>query len=813
MRQDLTHAVRALLRAPSFAVTAILTLALAIAVNTIVFTLLNSLALRPMPVRDAASVVRIFPIDADGRRQNLFSYSDYRTLSTSSPWSPGSPGLAGLAAYIPVAVTAAERDGVREVLAYAVSASYFPLLGIQPSFGRSFTAAEEHDRDARVVVISHALWIRDFGGAGDVIGRQTTINGHRFDVIGVGPETFMGTEPLDPDFWVPLSAQQLVSPGPDRLRDPDADWLLVVGRLAPGVRPRAMQDALSMVASRAVVAGSAAHRPRAVAVVPATFFHAGPELRPVIGLVLAIVGLVLIIACANIANLVLTRAAVRQRELAIRVALGAGAWRMARHLLAESLILAAAGGVAGLLLSAWTLRALYPIGISLLPFRWARVVLDVTPDVRVFAYTLVLSALAGLAFGLAPLVHSSTRAVAAGLRDQASLFGLSLRGPRIRRALVVVQITVCVMLLAAAALATRSLQRTRTLDVGFVPTGVVHTSADLPRHGYGEASAAELHRQLIVRVRAIPEVRDVALTTHVPLTGGIRRVALTPEGHDTAKPVICTFTSITPGYFRTLGISFVAGRDFSEEETAGAAPVAIISAALARRFWPGGEALGRRVTVTDAAVPVTIVGVVRDAADASIWREKGISLYVPASAAATPNLRLLVRTDGDARALAALLRAEARRIDPRLRFDAEPLDEVLALWMLPSRVAAIAGSVLGAIALATAAVGIYGVMAYGIAQRRREIAVRVALGATRQDVRTLLLNDGGRLIATGLIAGVLGAMIMMRAIATVLPGAVAADPIALAAALVVLTIAAVWACYLPARSASEWDPLPALRSE
>jgi predicted permease len=376
-----------------------------------------------------------------------------------------------------------------------------------------------------------------------------------------------------------------------------------------------------------------------------------------------------------------------------------------------------------------------------------------------------------------------------------------------------VQIAVCVMLLATAALATRSLQRTRTLDVGFVPAGVVHTSADLIRHGYSEASAAELHRQLIARVRALPEVRDVALTTHVPLTGGVRRVALMPEGHDPANPVMCTLTSISHGYFRTLGIRFVAGRDFSEEETSGSAPVAIISTALARRFWPGGQALGRRVTVGDAEVPVTIVGVVRDAADASMWREKGISLYVPAGAGATRHLRLVVRTDGDAQALASLLRAEARRIDSRLRVDAEPLDEVLALWMLPSRVAAIAGSVLGAIALAIAAVGIYGVLAYGMAQRRREIAIRVALGATGGDVRTLLLSDGGRLIATGLIAGAVGAMVMMRAIAAVLPGAVPADPVGLAVALVVLTIAALCACYLPARSAAKWDPLPALRNE
>ena len=805
MGRDLRHAVRALLSAPSFSLTAILTLALAIAVNTIVFTLMNSLVLRPMPVREAASVVRIFPLDADGRRQNLFSYSDYQALATSPS------GMVGLAAYIPVAVTAVEKESVREALAYVVSASYFPLLGIRPSQGRSFTADEELDRGARVVVISHELWMRDFAGTPDVLGRQTTINGHRFEVIGVGPERFMGTEPLDPDFWVPLSAQPLVNPESDLLLSADADWLLVVGRLAPGARARTAQDALSTVVAHA--AGAPLHRRRGVAVVPGTFFHAGSELRPVIVLALTIVGLVLVIACANIANLVLTRVAVRQRELAIRVALGASTWRLARPLLAESLVLAAAGGITGLLLSAWTLRVLYPIGIAMLPFRWARVVLDVTPDVRVLLFTAGVSVLAGLMFGLAPLLHSSKQAVAAGLRDQAAIFGLNIRSPRIRRALVIVQISVCVMLLATAALAVRSLQRTRSFDVGFSAAGVVYTSAELVRHGYSQASAAEFYRRLTARVRVMPGVRDVAKTTHVPLTGGVRREPLLPEGHDAAAPISSTFTAVSPGYFRTLGIAFVAGRDFTEEEATAGAPVAIISVALARRFWPAGEAIGRRVAVDGAHLSLTIVGVVRDAADASIWREKGISLYVAAAAGADRNLRLIVRTDGDPRALAQMIRAEAISIDPHLRVEAVPFEEVLGLWILPSRIAAIAGSLLGAIALAIAAVGLYGVMAYSIAQRGREIAIRIALGATRQDVRTLLLTDGGRMMASGLLAGALGAVVLMKAIRSVLPGAVDADPLALVAALTVLTLTAATACYLPVRAASELNPLKVLRSE
>jgi len=540
-----------------------------------------------------------------------------------------------------------------------------------------------------------------------------------------------------------------------------------------------------------------------VVVVPATFFHAGPELRPLIALVLGIAGLVLVIACANIANLVLTRAAARQRDLSLRVALGASTWRLARHLLAESLLVSGAGALLGLLLCAWTVRVLYPVGVSMLPFRWAAVVLDLTPDLRVFAYTMSMAALAAAAFGLAPLLQSSTRALSAGLRDQAVLFGLRVRGPRIRRALVVVQIAVCLMLLTAAAVAIRSLQRSRTL---------VHTTADLARHGYTEASAADFNRRLVQWAAALPGVTDVALTTHVPLTGGVRRVRASVEGQHLSD-ASCRYAGVSPGYFRTLGIRIIAGRDFSEHEASASAPVAIISEALARQFWPGETGLGRRFTIEGAPVPLTVIGVAHDAVELSIFRDKEISIYVPITASSARNLRLLVRTSADPAHVAAQLRTEAQRIGPRLRFDAAPLDEVLALWILPSRVAAGAASILGGIALAIAVVGIYGVMAYAVSQRRREIGIRIALGATRRDVRALLVADGGWLIGIGTICGLIGAAAMTRASAAVLPITHSLDPVALAAASSVLALAALVASYVPIRSASQTDPVQALRDE
>ena len=804
MLNDFRYAIRGLRRAPAFASAAVLTLAIGVAVNTTVFTLINALVFRPMPVRDAARVVRVYPVGRTGQQRNLFSYPDYQDLSA------GTPGIQGIAAYMPVAVTAWDAGAPRDALAYVVSASYFPLLGLPLTLGRSFTEEEEAGA-GRTIVISHAVWTRQFGASEAVLGRTVTVNGRQFTIVGVGPSRFMGTEPLDPDYWVPLSAHSVVEPSDQPLASRGTGRFLVVARLAPGTSRRSAEQALTVATSRLADLAPGPDRAVAVRLAPGTFFTADPQLRSVIGLALGTVALVLVIACANIANLVLTRAWSRRRETTIRLALGAGRARLARPLLAESFVISLVGGAGGLLLSAWVLRLLYPIGLSLLPFRWARVVLELTPDARVFGYTLALAGAAGLVFGLAPLLQTSLPTIAAGLRDQATWFGRPIRASRVRQSLVVLQIAVCLMLLAGAALAARALQRTQALDLGFTAAGVVHASADLERHAYSVASAATFYRRLSERAATLSGVTDVALTTHVPLTGGVQRTIAAVEGLEASPRTACTYTAVSPGYFRTLGISIVAGRDFTPAEARAGAPSAVISEALARRFWPGASALGRRVTTPRAPVPLTIVGVVRDATDVAIWREKEIALYVPAGPSSAVNLHLLVRTTGDPRSVAASLREEAAAADPNVRFDAALLTDLLKLWILPSRIAAIAATVLGAIALAMASVGIYGVIAYAVSQRTREIGIRIALGARRSDVRRLVLGDGARLVTAGLIVGLAGAGVTTRIVAGLLPGARALDPVVFAGAAAVLAAVALAACYVPARAAASVDPLTALR--
>ena len=439
--------------------------------------------------------------------------------------------------------------------------------------------------------------------------------------------------------------------------------------------------------------------------------------------------------------------------------------------------------------------------------------IDLTPDVRVFAYTFALALAAGAMFGVAPLMQTSMPSIAAGLRDQSAIFGRSVRTSRIRSLLVVMQLAGCLMLLAAAALAVRTLQRTQTLDLGFSADGIVRVSVDLERHQYTRPAAAELYRRLIDRASAIPAVRDLALTSHVPLTDGVRRTTVGVEGLDSDASTGCTYTAVSPGYFRTLAISIVAGRDFTVQETAANAPVAIISDALARRFWPSTSAIGKRLTTPLSAVPLTIVGVARDANDVVIWRDKEIALYVPASTSTAVKLYLLVRTTGDIEAVGRALRSETAQYDKSLRFEALPLVNVLRLWILPSRVAAIAAMTLGAIALAMASIGIYGVIAYTVTQRTKEIGVRVALGADPGEVRRLVLADGARIVSAGIVVGLGGAVVMTRVIASVLPYARGLDMLALGVAIAVIAAVGMTACYLPARAAAAVDPLVALRRE
>ena len=797
------HALRTLRRSPLFAVSAIVTLGVGIAVNTIVFTLLNSLALRQMPVRDADRVVRLYPVDPRGHRRNLFSYADYVDYRKAASM------FDDLTAYIPTSVTTQLGGEAEDRIAYVVTPNYFELLGFEPSIGRLFTPADERAADPAIAVISHSLWRTRFASDPAIVGRSIVINHRSFAIVGVGPSRFSGTEPLVPDVWVMTSIQRTILPPDDLLNNRSAEWLLVVGRLEGNASRSAAATALSATARHLATEYPGRERPSAVTVAPGTFFTLDPGIWPVIILVLSIVGLVLAIACANVGNLVLARTTGRQREIAVRLAIGATRWRVVRHLMTESTILSLAGGALGLLLATWTLELLYPIGLSYVPMEWGAVVLDLSPDLRVFAYTLSLALTAGLLLGLAPALQSSSPRIASSLHDDGAMIGLRLRPGRLRSALVVLQVAVCAVLLVAAGLLTRGLQHVQSLDVGFRTADVLFTEYDLRRQGYTVERAREFNRELVATAASAAR-GPAALTSHVPLHGGVRRTAAWPEGH--AEQITCTTTSVSRNYFETLDIAITRGRTFSDVEERQGAPVVIVSEGLAARFWPRVDPIGLELDVTSIGVPLTVVGVVRDTTNATIWRDKEMSLYLPQGRADQRDLHVIVRTNGDVSALAGILRQRASTLDRGVRFTATPLDSLLRLWILPSRVAAAAAAILGLVALALASLGLYAVIANDVAHRTREIGVRVALGAKSGDVVRLILADGVRLVAVGLVIGVGGAAILGRLLRQFLFDVSALDPVTFVLIPTLLIAVGISACYVPARRASSIAPLDALRS-
>ena len=811
MLADLHYAMRALARRPSFSLAAVAMLAIGITANTIVFTLIDSLVMRPMPVRDAARVVRVYPVDATGRRQNLISYPDYVDYRDQSQ------GFEPLAAYIPADATSGRWSGDRDaaaprrILAYVASPEYFTNVGMQPAIGRVLQPGDERAGAPPVAMISNAFWRSRFNADPAVVGSSLVINGRAFVVVGVGAGEFTGTEPLVADVWVPIVTHQIVLPAEAGFGNREMPSLLVIGRLATGASRGSARSSLGVIVLRLAAELPGPSRPVDVTIEAGTFFTIDPGARAVIAIVMGTVGLVLLIACANVANLALARAASRQREIAIRIAIGAARWRIVRQLLTEAVILAAIAGGAALLLSGWILRVLYALGVSRAPFPWT-VALSLSPDVRVFAYTFALATGAGVVFGLFPALQISSPRLAAALHDDGMVLGIRVNRSRVRHALVIAQLAGCTVLLVDAGLLTRGLRSARALDLGFRADHVVYSEYDLRQLGYSASRAEEFNRSLLARAARVPGIVSIALTSHVPLHGGVRRTRVTFDTGSGRESAWSIYSTVAPTYFDTLGIPIVEGRTFATEDAG--APVAIISEGLARRFWPGQKAIGRIISLEERPQVLTVVGIVRDASNGAIWREKELSLYLPVERASDArDLHLIVRTSVDPSLVGPALSAIAADLDPDLRFTATPLDRLLQFWILPSRAAAGGAAVLGLVALVLAALGIYAVIAFGVSRRTRELGIRMALGADARDVLGLVLGEGGRLIAGGLLIGTAAACASAPLLGQMRFGISAFDPVTYVVVMVFLAAVALAACYVPARRAAALEPVVALRTE
>ncbi len=809
IRQDLRFAGRQLVRAPGFAALAVAMLAVGIGATATIFSVINAVFLRPPPhVRDPGRLISVFTSDYSGPPYGTSSYPDYQEFA-------GAAGLAGLAATTPRPFSASTGTESFRAFGELVSDGYFQLLGVPLAVGHAFASGG----GGTEVVIGYGLWQRRFGSAPDVVGRTLRLSGHTFTVAGVAPDGFFGTmRGIRAEVWVPLSAARVLSPGDDILDNRGDRGLFLVGRLRDGVGVGEAQAQLSVVGSRLHRAYSRtwtdhAGRARVVTVLPERDARIFPGIRgPVtqfLGLLMGVACLVLLICCANLANLLLARGTTRRREVAVRLALGGSRGRLVRQLLTEGLVLAAVGAAGGVLLATWATGALAgfrpPLPIP--------VTLEFPLDGRILLFTVLVTASTVALSALAPALRATRLDGATALRGDLGS-GPAARRIGFRDGLVVAQVAVSLVVLAAAGLFLASLRNATRIDPGFRAQGLALLRVELGIQGYDSTRGIAFYTEVQGRLAALPGVEAVSMAEIVPLGLARQRRGIEVAGYAPRDGEEMEFgvNTVGAGYFETMGIPLVRGRGFAATDRAGAAPVAVVNEAFARHFWPGQEAIGQRFS-SGRGGERTVVGVAKDGKYWSITEEPQPHFYEPFAQAYEADMTLLVRTAGDARMLLPTLTREILGLDRELPIESSTVPEHVAYALLPQRIGATVLGIFGLVAAALAAFGLYGVMSYVVTQRTAEIGIRMALGARSGDVRRLVMRRALSLTFVGVALGLLGAIVATRALAAFLVDVSPTDPATLAAVVALFTTAAAMASWLPARRAAAVDPMRALRSE
>jgi predicted permease len=787
-------------------------LGLGIGANTAVFTLVNAALFRAPPGTRPHELVwlaatRDFP-DQPGRprsyqrRFSMPEYRDYVVRTTS---------FTGLSAYQDVALALGSGGEPERVGGLLVSGNYFQLLGLLPAAGRFFVPEEDRDPGAHpVLVLSHGLWRRRFASDSSVVGTDITVNGRRFTVVGVAPAGFVGIQLGEPtELFMPLAMVAVAMPrSAELLEQRYAGWLQIVGRLKPGGTAAAASAEVGTVAAQLAQAYPETMEGTSAEVSPLSGgLDPGNrrEALPIFVLLMAVPALVLLIACANVANLLLARAAGRRREIGIRLALGATRWRLLRQLLTESVLLAICAGAAGMLLSFWLNDIL--LAVSRAP---TEIALALKPDVRVLAFTLVVAVTTGMLFGLAPALGATRPDLVPALKER-------LGRSRLARAFVVAQVAISLILLVTAGLFLRSLDKALDVNPGFDPANRISLSFDLGIQGYTDQQRGAFYARLLEQVRAMPGVRAASLASPLPLSGRVIGSAVSLEGVDPdAGGVPVNLGAFAPEYFETMGAPLVRGRDFAATDGPGAPLVAIINETLARRLWGNEDPLGRRLRLYGRDEPYReVVGVAKDGKYDELTESPRGFLFLPERQHADlSDISLVVKTAGDPRPLAGALSAAVHELDPALPiFRLETLEQALRNRLDKERGASSLLGVFGTLALLLAALGLYGVMAYAVTQRTREIGIRVALGARQVDVLRQFVGEGMRLAAVGVVIGIALSVALTRIIARFLYGVTATDAATFAAGAALLCVVAVLASWFPARRAARVDPMVALRAE
>ena len=820
--QDLRYGARALIKSPGFTAVAVLSLALGIGANTAIFSLIDKLLWRSLPVREPGQLVLLSAESVNPRFLNtVFSYPDYRDYRDMNRV------FSGLIAFRDAEVEVGAGDEAGRAAGELVSGNYFDVLGVGAARGRTIRPEDDASPGkSPVVVLSHGLWQRRFGSDPDIVGKAVTLAGASYTVVGVAPSGFNGLTLERPTyFWVPLAMQQqLTSENLFASGNRGAAWLKLVGRLKAGVTAAQAQAGLDVLARQVRDANtpeSDRGRPfyeRRMLLEPTGngISILRKDLSKPLTLLLATVGLILLIACANVANLLLTRAASRRKEIAVRLALGASRARLVRQLVTESLLLASLGGAAGLLFAEWLAGLL----LTYNPYRidLAQTTFGITLDARVLAFTLFASALSGLVFGLVPALRSSRPDLIPALKGEVAALrqGAARLGPR--GLLVVLQVALSLVVLVGAGLLVRSLRNLFAVDPGFRPAGVLLVPVSLPSKKYDEARGREFFRELTGRLRALPGVERVSSATVTPMGGEVFTRSVTVEGYtpEPGQNIGVDSNEVGPGYHELMGIPLVQGRGFTEQDGAGAPRVAVISEAMARVYFAGQNPLGKRLWLGKGSPPLEVIGVARDSKYHTLTESPLPHLDTPIlqDPYAYLDVTVNVRASGDAAALLPAVRREVKALDPSLTLaGAGTLTEELGNSLAAARMAATLTTLFGLVALLLSAVGLYGAISYSVAQRTREIGIRMALGAQSSDVLTLVIGKGLILTAAGAGVGLAAALALTRLATGLLFGVSATDPATFVAITLLLSAAALLACYIPARRAAKVSPTVALRYE
>ncbi len=829
--QDLRYGARMLMKQPGFTLIAVLTLTLGIGANTAVFSIINAVVFRPRPVTQPERLVELYSGDAGSSS----AYQDFLIFRDQGEV------FSGLAAYSLQTFKLGGAEEVEPVFGEVVSGNYFDVLGVKAFSGRTFLPEEDRTPGSHpVAVISHGLWRRRFGADPALIGKTITLNNQALTVIGVAPQQYTGMiRGLAAEVWVPVMMLPQLEPqnGMSLLDSRGNSLFFIVGRLKPEAtleRARARFDLISRQlreaypeAWRQKRAESGQVREKSVAILPESETRIPPPAHAAvyafIAIVLTIINLVMLIACMNLANLLLARATARGKEIAVRLTLGANAWRIVRQLLTESLLLSAIAGAAGVLLAMWLMNAL-TASLPALPEGY-RIALDLRLDWRVLLYTLAFSFLVGVLFGLAPALQASRPDVIAALKDGAEVFAGARRQSRLRNGLIVTQVALSVVLLAGAGLVSRSVRNLYPLNLGFDSLNMVVAPIALEERQYDRARSQDFYRRLAERTRALPGVWAVVFVDFLPGGVGRARRYVKIEGYQPGpgEDMSLDANTIGPGYLTAMNIPITQGRDFDDRDRDGAPCVAVVNEALARRYFAAGQALGKHLTKFREQQPnqfCEIVGVVKDDKFQSLQKEPRPWYAFALTQSHSTRMTMMVHTEGAPENLVFAVRRGIQSLDQTIPgAGVQTLNDKFRPLLYFYRLFGLLVGGCGLLAILLSVIGIYGLVAYAVSRRTREIGIRMALGADKQKILRLVMRQGVIMVSYGLSAGLLLALALMRVLTSsifpipILNGVSANDPLTFASIALLLIMVALLACYIPARRATKVDPMVSLRHE